>query len=232
MLFRVVDIETTGIAPPDAAVCEIGWWDVTAGDREFAVSGITFGNEMLCNPGHPIPPQAMGVHHITDEMVSGSPPLAGVVDMLTMGGPFAYVAHRADFEWAFLNPYLHGARWIDTLKVARRIWPYAPNHQNQTLRYWLSLPIKDAWATPPHRAAPDAYVTAHIFARMIEEVSVEQMLSWTSEPSLLSEVTFGKHRGLRWSELPRDYLDWIANKSDMGPDEKFTANYHLREGAR
>lgn len=38
-----------------------------------------------------------------------------------------------------------------------------------------------------------------------------------------------KHRGKRWEEAPRDYLDWIVRKSDLDEDTKFTAKHYLDE---
>ena len=49
---------------------------------------------------------------------------------------------------------------------------------------------------------------------------------------LLPKVTFGKHRGQAWSELPGDYLSWLVNKSDMDADTKFTARHWLDQRRR
>ena len=40
-------------------------------------------------------------------------------------------------------------------------------------------------------------------------------------------MTFGKHKGQRYDAAPRDYLEWIVNKSDMDEDTKFSAKYWL-----
>jgi exodeoxyribonuclease X len=83
---------------------------------------------------------------------------------------------------------------------------------------------------PPHRAGPDSYVTAHLLKRLIESgTSVDDMVRWSKGAALLPRVTFGKHKGAKWSELPTDYLEWIWFKSDMGRDEKANAKHHLRE---
>jgi exodeoxyribonuclease X len=41
-------------------------------------------------------------------------------------------------------------------------------------------------------------------------------------------MPFGKHKGLRFSELPWDYLDWVTSKSEMGEDIKFSARCELQ----
>lgn len=109
-----------------------------------------------------------------------------------------------------------------------RVWPDAPSHANQVLRYWLGDVAEPLLAMPPHRAAPDAYVTAHILVHALAYASINDMVSWTSGPALLPAVTFGKHRGARWQDVPWDYLDWIVRKSDLDEDTKFTARHEIK----
>jgi len=63
MLIRVIDFESTGF-PPECAIVEIGWCDVTFVD----CNNITIGapQSRLCNPGQRIPPEARAIHHISD----------------------------------------------------------------------------------------------------------------------------------------------------------------------
>ena len=215
---RVVDLETTGL-PPDAAICEIAWQDVAV-DGTLGRSAST-----LINPGRPIPPEASAVHHIVDGDVVNAPTIEKPF-IAAMAGADVFVAHNAAFERAF---FAGGEKpWICTLKVARRVWPDAPSHSNQALRYWRKLDTLPSMAMPPHRALPDAYVTALILSDLLRDVTVDDMVQWTKEPSLLPRVTFGKHRGKKWSDLPFDYLDWIVNKSDLDEDTKFTAAHHRK----
>jgi exodeoxyribonuclease X len=55
------------------------------------------------------------------------------------------------------------------------------------------------------------------------------MIEWTAGPSLLPRITFGKHRGANWSDVPFDYLEWLAFKSDMDADTKFTAKHWIQQ---
>lgn len=224
MLIRVVDFETTGM-PPDAAVCEVGWCDV----RNYAGGPVEVSDPvgMLVNPNRPMPPEARAIHHISDADLAGTPPIVDGFLALGQGGVDVFAAHNAKFEQEFYTGL--GKPWICTLKVGRRLWPDCPSHTNQCLRYFLGIEVDDALAMPPHRAAPDAYVTAHILGHAIASgASVADMIEWTSAPSLLPRVTFGKHRGQAWADLPGDYLNWIVNKSDMDEDTKFTAKHHLK----
>lgn len=223
---RVVDFETTGL-PEDAVrgICEVGFTDLSA---DWHISKTT---SFLVNPGHPIPPQTRAVHHISDADVADapSPDVACKALMDGMGESDVFAAHNAQFEQAFFGG--GGRRWICTLKCAKHLFPDAPGHSNQVLRYWLGIDadFDDAdRAMPPHRAGPDTFVTAHILSRLMAIANVDELVRLTSAPVLLRAVTFGKHRGANWSELPWDYLSWVANKSDLGADEKHTARHYLK----
>jgi exodeoxyribonuclease X len=65
--FRLIDLETTGTGPDDHVV------EIAAVD--FIGSDIQIVSSDLVRPPIPIPPEASAVHHITDDDVSGSPPL-------------------------------------------------------------------------------------------------------------------------------------------------------------
>ena len=62
-----------------------------------------------------------------------------------------------------------------------------------------------------------------ILRELLKLASVDDLIMWSQQPVLLPRVCFGKHKGLVWSELPIDYLDWIVEKSDLNEDVKFTA---------
>lgn len=224
MLIRVCDFETTGM-PPDAAVCEVGWCDLHTGAASPEI-GVPVG--MLVNPNRPMPPEGRAIHHISDADVFGAPEIAIGFMALTKGPPDVFCAHNAAFERNFFSGG-ENASWICTLKVGRRLWPDCPSHSNQCLRYFLGLEVDDALATPVHRAAPDAYVTAHILRAAIETgTTIKQMIAWSSEPSLLpGAINFGKHKGVLWSEVDQGYLSWMLKQPDMDEDKRFTARYWL-----
>lgn len=222
VLIRTIDFETTGM-PPDAAVCEVGWADVDTAATHAEPIGF---EALICDPGRPMPPEARAIHHLSDADCAFGLPVTTAFRRL-MDGADVFCAHNAEFERQF---FAGGERpWICTLKVARRIWPECPSHSNQCLRYWLGLELDDALAMPPHRAGPDAYVTACILVRALNLATVDDMAKWTAEPSLLPRVTFGKHRNSAWADLPTDYLSWIVDKSDMDRDTKFTARHWLKQ---
>jgi exodeoxyribonuclease X len=58
------------------------------------------------------------------------------------------------------------------------------------------------------------------------------MIAWTKEPPLFPRIPFGKHRGAQWNEPPPDYLDWIAEKSELDVDMKWNAKRELQRRVR
>lgn len=221
---RSIDFETTGI-PTEAdpqAIVEIGAVDIMIDGTAQPVMSQTFST--LCNPGRPIPHEAMAVHHITDAMVADA---AGNLGNIMGDGVDYYCAHNADYERQFFDP---GTPFICTYKVALRLWPEAASHGLQFLRYHLNLPVVTALAFPPHRAGPDAYLGAALMVHIIEDgrTGLEEMVRWSSGPALLPRINFGKHKGSKWEDAPTDYLDWIVNKSDMDRDVKANARHHLK----
>lgn len=227
-LFRVIDYETTGTpADPGAEVIELAYVDVDATSLQVTTNWRSFAK-----PVGPIPPQVKAVHHILEEDLADAPPIDALWPKLFEGCGMkeCLVAHNAGFEQHFHSG--DGRAWIDTYKCALVVWPDAPAHSNQTLRYWLDLdhsPDFDrAKAMPPHRALPDAYVTAHVLIRLLKERNSADLVQISAEPALLRKIGFGKHKGTLFSEAPADYLQWIVDKADFDADVTWTAKFWLQ----
>ncbi|WHU02196.1 exonuclease domain-containing protein [Sphingomonas sp. NIBR02145] len=227
-IIRVIDLETTGDKPPAHAVIEIGWQDVALGkDGRWELYG-EGGNRMV-NPGRPIPPLTMAIHHIRDEDVADAPWWHDVARPILDPWPrrLALAAHRATFEEQFCTPALtRGADWICTWKCAMRLWPDSGGFSNQFLRYWRNPEgLEHARGLPAHRAFPDAYVTAHHLRDMLNQTSVEQLIEWSKAPGLLPRVRYGPDRGKEWTEIDDDSLATFL--TDRDEDIRFTAQTEL-----
>lgn len=228
-IISVIDYETTGIQDDEAAeVIELGRVHL-----DPATGTISNPWTALAKPTGPIPPVTKAVHHITEAMVETAPAVGHLwrpfFDGLGEGGILA--AHNAEFERHFHHG--NGRDWICTMKGALVVWPDAPSHGNQALRYWLDIDAEPDFrpelAQPPHRALPDAYTTAFILRRLLREKTAEELIQITKYPALLRKMNFGKHKGMTFEDAPFDYLEWIADKSDMNSDVKFTARYWLKK---
>lgn len=225
MIVRSVDLETTGF-PPGAAVIEIGWTDIVVDGPSVSVRAprSMLVNPFTANPDLVMTPGAQATHLIDrSDLVGAPPPEVGFRTL--MDGADVFLAHNSEFERQFFAP---SASWICTLKLARRLWPDAPSHKLQELRFGLPIEIPDReYARAAHRAGPDAYVAAHLFVLMLAGgLTVDEALAKSGGPMPIPTCPIGKHRGKKWSEIPADYLDWMK-RSDLGADLKRAAREEL-----
>jgi exodeoxyribonuclease X len=233
-IFLVLDAETTGREdPPKDQVIELG---CAATDLDELL-----GREsMLVKPTVPVDPGASAVHHLIDEDLEHQLPLEEVLaaiskDWLLWSEAVAYVAHNAPFDKRHLGA-LTDKPWVDTLRMAKRYYPELPGHSNQFLRYYFRLLLDpQSRQMQSHRAEFDCVVTAALLRHMLngparddfERMGVAEFAKFIDGPLLLSTVTFGKHAGKKWSEVPRDYLQWILRQPDFEPDTVHTARHWL-----
>jgi DNA polymerase III subunit epsilon len=153
--YCVIDVETTGLRPVKDRIVEIAC-ALVDGDR------VVGRWDMLVNPGIAIPPAATAVHGIDDVMVRGAPGVASAlwfVRRLCRGRVVA--AHCAGFDLSFVGESV-GVEALCTMRLARALIPEAPNHKNQTLRYFLEVDRITGEDLRGHRALGDAIVSAHV----------------------------------------------------------------------
>jgi exodeoxyribonuclease X len=209
----IVDVETTGLGAEDE-ICELAFVEV---DHELVVL-----NEFssLIQPSVPIKPEASAASHITNEMVIGAPTLEEVLS----GFPEEYfsnvllLAHNSRFEFRMLSPHWDISAQLCTMVTARRLYPNAPNHQLQTLRYWLGLEV-DGGA---HRAMEDVITTYELVDRLIFD-SKQSLLQMIEENARFAEenasiIQFGKHKGKHVRDLPAQYVNWLLTLDNLEPE--------------
>lgn len=240
-IIRIVDLETTGFAPPEHAPVEIAWCDLVSGRNDPAGAPpqvcvmVPVCSHFMVDPGRPIPPDSSAIHHIIDEDVRGAIPWPVAIEQLTatLTPIRAFAAHNERFERQWITDEIAGGPpWICTWKCALRAWPEAPGHSNQTLRYWRRpIGLDRDLAMPAHRAAPDAYVTAFLLRDLLDVASLETLIQWSGEPALLPRVPFGREtRGMRWTEVDDGFLDWVLDRN-FDEDVMFTARHEIERRA-
>jgi DNA polymerase III epsilon subunit family exonuclease len=162
--FVVVDLETTGLTPSTARICEIGAVRV----RELELEDEF---ETLVNPGVPLGPAISALTGLRDAQLRGQPPAAAAVRrFLAFAGDAVLVAHNARFDLAFLDretERLTGARLagpvVDTVGLARRLLVgRTPRAGLASLSQFFGTA-----ARPCHRALPDAQATAEILLHLL-----------------------------------------------------------------
>ncbi|OGR51528.1 MAG: hypothetical protein A2049_12205 [Elusimicrobia bacterium GWA2_62_23] len=161
-VFTFIDVETTGLSPRSARVCEVASISFRGTERVGTLAE-------LVNPGLPIPPEVSRIHGITDEMVRHSPSFGAVAPRLlaALEGS-VIVAHNAEFDLGFLNMEFErvGLRFpelpvLDTLVLARRNWKFQSNRLGNIAKE-LNI-SSEGW----HRALSDVEMTRKIFEHFI-----------------------------------------------------------------
>ena len=215
MKIVILDTETSGIKPPEygSGVVDIA---IASVDEDFQVY---WKVDSLIDPQCPISPEAMGVHHITPEMVDGKPNLEQFMreHYYPISDVDVVCGHRVGFDIGFVRDYLpEKYKVIDTLKLARSLWPNLDNHKLQTIRYTFGLEAGSA-----HRAMGDVITTISLMRLIAEQhgTDVHGLLALMNAPlSLDSKIAFGKHRGERLRDLPINYVRWLVEKADIELD--------------
>jgi len=162
--YVVVDLETTGLHPGTAGICEIG--AVRIRRLELAEEFQT-----LVDPRMPLGPFVSLLTGLRDSELRGAPPApAAIRRFLAFAGDAVLVAHNARFDLSFLDretERLTGARLggpvVDTVGLARRLLA------GRTSRAGLASLAQffGTAARPCHRALPDAQATAEILLRLL-----------------------------------------------------------------
>jgi exodeoxyribonuclease X len=242
-IVRCIDLETCGLKPEDGGVCEVATTDLVIDEGGTIARGESWSS--LCNPGKSIPPQASAIHHIVDDDVLEAPAFDDTMQGYIFRGPLAAVAiHHARFDLQWFKQPTDIIPVICTRKVALRMWPDAPSHANQVLRYWLKLRL--ASVPEPHRAPGDVTVTGALLRLMIVRALADpshptvdevlaQMIEVSRMPAYLRRFHFGKHQGEPVDTIPDDYLQWVLDQGDkFDEDIRHTAGAELyrRRAAR
>ena len=163
--FVVFDIETTGLSNEKNNITEIGAVKVENGK-------ITDKWSTFVNPGEKIPQNIVELTGITDEMVADAPKIEEVLpEFFNFCKDCVLVAHNANFDVGFIKvmakrhnlPFEN--TYLDTLQLARSLYPDLANHKLDTLATHLSVLLENH-----HRAVDDAKATADIFVKMLDEL--------------------------------------------------------------
>lgn len=186
MRFIAFDLETTGTLPGVDQIAEIG----AVRFNEQGVPETIFAT--LIDPGIPMPEGASRVNGITDDMLVGQPKITDVLEAFAeFCGDDPLVAHNAAFDAQFLiadikKHEMSAPRGIilDTLPIARKVYPGLANYKLGTLVQHLGIP-----STNFHRAEEDAAYCGQLFHKMIVRLSpsgveptMETLIGLTGKP--------------------------------------------------
>jgi DNA polymerase III subunit epsilon len=163
--YVVVDLETTGLTPGRARICEIG-----AVRLRGLTPAATF--QTLVDPGVPLPASIATLTGLRDRELRRAPsPEAALSRFLAFAGDNAVlVAHNARFDLAFLDRGVEGllgrriaAPVLDTVALARELLAGRVARASlASLSQFFGTSV-----VPCHRALPDAQATAEILVALI-----------------------------------------------------------------
>lgn len=214
------DTETTGVRSDKDRIIELAAYD--------PVENRTFCE--LINPGMPIPKEATAIHNISDAMVASAKSFDEISQSFVAFCPenTVLIAHNNDaFDRLFIEAEFQriGQKspfsvYIDTLKWSRRYRSDLPRHTLQFLREAYGFAANQA-----HRALDDVIILHQVFSAMIDDLTMEQVLELLQRPQVLSRMPFGKHQGKQLSEVPKNYVTWLASSGAFDKSE----NRELKE---
>ena len=208
----IFDTETTGISEP--ALIEAA--GIIIKGSPFDRQTETFNNRY--NPGKPISFGAMATHNILDCDLENCPPASE----FKLPENTAYlVGHNIDFDWEVIEK--PAVRLIDTLPMARKLWPHFDSHNLGALSYALCDPDKRLKIrekiTGRHSALIDVELCLELLRRILKEKT--ELKSWGdiwrfSEESRVPDIMpFGKHKGTAIKDLPIDYREWLLKQPEI-----------------
>jgi DNA polymerase III subunit epsilon len=163
----VLDTETTGT-------------EATKGDRVIEIGCVELLNHfptgrsyhVYINPQRAVSAGALAVHGLSDAFLANKPVFAAIVgEFLAFVGDARLVIHNAAFDIGFLNeefqrtghPAVGMDRVVDTLALARRKHPGAPNNLDALCsRYGI-----DNSRRTKHGALLDAEILAEVYIELI-----------------------------------------------------------------
>lgn len=237
-MFCYLDVETTGLEKKDR-ICSIGLIVVDGETTQTFYS--------LVNPGKKVPPEAMALHHLTNEMLKEAPEFDTTEAAGKLSGLNAtetiLVGHNLTFDLAMLAK--EGVTWqggmIDTLKCVKHLLGGEIDHFSlQFLRYELRLYREEAALAErhgitlsAHHALSDAMHTLLLHRYLEEMADTERLMSLTTEQALIHKLTFGKFGGKYIEDVARrdpGYLEWMLRSlPDLDEDLRYSIEYYLNE---
>ncbi|KFZ43273.1 PolC-type DNA polymerase III [Anoxybacillus flavithermus] len=164
--FVVFDVETTGLSAVYDTIIELAAVKVKNGE-------IIDRFESFANPHHPLSVTTIELTKITDDMLKDAPDVEEVLEKFyDWIDDCVLVAHNATFDIGFLNAGFKKINRgkvknpvIDTLELARYLYPELKNHRLNTLCKKFNIEL-----TQHHRAIYDAEATGYLLIHLLKEL--------------------------------------------------------------
>jgi DNA polymerase III epsilon subunit-like protein len=131
-----------------------------------------------------------------------------------------WVTGNSPFDARFIGKYVEITASLCTLKLARKIYTDSPDHKLATLKYYLDLEADGAF----HSAAGDVTVLVSLIRRMSQDTNLDLfgLYDLANEPTLITKMPFGKHKGVALKELPPSYVKWLFELPNLQDDLRYS----------
>jgi len=238
--YIILDTETTGVGENDRVI-QLGFF--VLGAKEIEVH-----NE-FCSSDVPISFGAMETHGITPDMIQNKPTCQETTAykrLQELNNQENYIIiHNAPFDLDMLEKegFHTQMKVIDTLRVAKHIFPDEEAHRLQYFRYKMGI-YKDEQKeadslgveVKAHDAIGDVLILKLFLSKLKESVAlefpgvnpVEKMVDLTNTPILIKTFRFGKHKGKTLTEVASSdagYLRWmLSNMENLDEDMRYSIN--------
>ena len=165
----VLDVETTGKhAEEGHRIVSLGCVELLGYNPDGEQ------REWFFNPRRNIPEETYAIHGISEKFLADKPEFAELAEEILafLGDDAPLVIHNAKFDMSFLNaelakcgrPLLAESRAVDTLQMARRMFPgERASLDNLARRFQISLESR-----VKHGALLDAQILAQVYRKLVE----------------------------------------------------------------
>nr|WP_281186674.1 PolC-type DNA polymerase III [Bacillus solimangrovi] len=169
--YVVFDVETTGLSAVYDTIIELAAVKIKDGE-------IIDRFESFANPHHPLSATTIELTGITDDLVQNAPdPEEVLKKFYDWIEDDTLVAHNASFDMGFLNVGFQKIDVgkaknpvIDTLELARFLYPDFKNHRLNTLCKKFDIEL-----TQHHRAIYDAEATGYLLIKLLKDAAEREI---------------------------------------------------------
>lgn len=170
--YVVFDVETTGLSAVHDVIIEVGAVKMKKGEIVDRFSEFV-------NPHRPLSHHISELTQITNDMLVDAPEIDDVImRFLDFIDGSVLVAHNARFDMGFLQEAVKrlgqepvSNSVLDTLELARFLYPKLKNHRLNTLAKKLEVKLENH-----HRAIYDAEATGFILWKLLEESVARELI--------------------------------------------------------
>jgi exodeoxyribonuclease X len=162
----------------------------------------------------------LSIHHITNEELQSSPPASTA--RIPEDAEFI-IGHNVDFDWIALGS--PPVKRICTQALARMLYPEIDSHKLGALMYHLRPDVAKVCLKEAHSASVDVRNCWLILVEMLVELEnlgyfidgFEALWGVSERARIPTVMPFGKHKGMRIAEVPRNYVSWYERQEQTDP---------------